>query len=322
MEAFSHITIGKFQLTLKAEEDLHLPAYKGSTLRGGFGHALKHVTCALKRQECPTCLLRTRCVYLYLFETPPPEDAEMMRLYPEAPHPFVIEPPETDSRTVSKDESLEFCLLLMGRALEYLPYFVYAFAHLGDRGIGRGKGKYTLERISAMNGCDWATIYENGDQVLKQPAIFSTADAICRRCESLASSPELSFRFMTPVRIKFEGHLTNQIEFHHIVRSLLRRVSSVSYFHCGRRLDLDFRGLIDRAQQVKTVSTDLSWHDWERYSSRQKQSMSMGGLVGWVTFAGDFEEFLPLLALGEILHVGKAASFGLGKFILERGITR
>ncbi len=68
---FEHIRIGKFLLRLRALDDLHLPAYKGSTLRGGFGAALKHVACALKRQDCGGCLLRDRCVYLYLFETPP-----------------------------------------------------------------------------------------------------------------------------------------------------------------------------------------------------------------------------------------------------------
>lgn len=314
MEAFSHLTVRKLQLTLKAEEDLHLPAYKGSTLRGGFGQALKHVTCALKRQECSTCLLRNRCVYLYLFETPPPENAEMMRLYPAAPHPFVIEPPETVSKSVPRGGNLEFRLLLIGRAMDYLPYFVYAFVHLGERGIGCGKGKFVLERIAALNGTDLTVIYESGEETLRQPPAFSMADAVRRRCEELAHSSELSLHFATPARIKFDGHLTNKIEFHHLVRSLLRRVSSLSYFHCGRRLDLDFKGLTDRAQDVKTVSSDLRWHDWERYSSRQKQRMNMGGLVGRATFAGDFREFLPLLTFGEVIHVGKAASFGLGKY--------
>ncbi len=69
---FEHIRIGKFLLRLRALDDLHLPAYKGSTLRGGFGAALKHVACALKRQDCGGCLLRDRCVYLYLFRNPAP----------------------------------------------------------------------------------------------------------------------------------------------------------------------------------------------------------------------------------------------------------
>ncbi|HBZ54140.1 MAG TPA: hypothetical protein DEO88_01940, partial [Syntrophobacteraceae bacterium] len=119
---------------------------------------------------------------------------------------------------------------------------------------------------------------------------------------------------------KFNEHLVQEPEFHHLIRALLRRLSSLSYFHCDMKLDLDFRGLIERSQSIRKTSSALSWHDWERYSSRQKQRMTLGGFVGSATFAGDFHEFLPLLAWGEVLHVGKAASFGLGRYEI-RGLA-
>lgn len=44
----------------------------------------------------------------------------------------------------------------------------------------------------------------------------------------------------------------------------------------------------------------------------------MGGFVGEIIFEGEIEPFMPLLKAGEILHVGKGTSFGLGKYrILE-----
>ncbi len=47
--------------------DVTLPPYKGSTLRGGFGHALKKVSCALRRQQCKECLLAASCCYPLVF---------------------------------------------------------------------------------------------------------------------------------------------------------------------------------------------------------------------------------------------------------------
>ncbi|GAH99500.1 unnamed protein product, partial [marine sediment metagenome] len=85
--------IGKFKLIAKPKDRLYLPAYKGSTLRGGFGQTLKRVVCVTKNKECKNCLLKEKCVYSYIFETPPPKDATRLRKYPFAPHPFVIEPP-------------------------------------------------------------------------------------------------------------------------------------------------------------------------------------------------------------------------------------
>ncbi|NJN99775.1 MAG: CRISPR system precrRNA processing endoribonuclease RAMP protein Cas6, partial [Anaerolineales bacterium] len=42
--------------------------------------------------------------------------------------------------------------------------------------------------------------------------------------------------------------------------------------------------------------------------------IEMGGLVGRVTYEGDLTEYLPLLALGELIHVGKGTVFGNGQY--------
>jgi hypothetical protein len=60
---------GSYQFTSVLEGDALLPEYKGSTFRGAFGHALKRVVCALRREDCADCLLRDKCVYAFVFET-------------------------------------------------------------------------------------------------------------------------------------------------------------------------------------------------------------------------------------------------------------
>lgn len=314
---FEHMKIGKFVVRARAVEDLILPAYKGSTLRGGFGHALKRVTCALRNQTCGQCLLRERCVYIYLFETPPPKGAEMMRLYPAAPHPFVIEPPDDGSRTIGRGELLEFGLVLVGNAVEYLSYFICAFTALGNRGLGKGRAKFHLEEVLGVNGTDRTTVYEHTNQLLQPVCLLSSANRIKNLSEILEKESKLTLHFVTPVRIKWAGHLVQKPEFHHLIRSLLRRISSLSYFHCNKKLELDFRGLIQQALGMERVCEDVDWCDLERYSTRQKQRMKLGGFIGSATYAGDLAKFLPLLALGEVLHVGKAAGFGLGRYRID-----
>jgi CRISPR/Cas system endoribonuclease Cas6 (RAMP superfamily) len=76
---------------------------------------------------------------------------------------------------------------------------------------------------------------------------------------------------------------------------------------------------VERAKTVKTVAKDLRWVEWERYSGRQDTTMLMGGFVGSARFQGDLGEFVPLLRLGELVHVGKGTVFGLGLFDLRRG---
>ena len=44
--------------------------------------------------------------------------------------------------------------------------------------------------------------------------------------------------------------------------------------------------------------------------------MKVGRFMGDITFSGDIIPFLTYLLLGEIVHLGKASSFGLGKYKL------
>ena len=64
----------------------------------------------------------------------------------------------------------------------------------------------------------------------------------------------------------------------------------------------------------------LRWFDWTRYSSRQQQEMALGGVVGAWRLNGPRDALAsvwPWLWLGQWLHVGKNASFGLGGYQLS-----
>jgi len=314
----------RFIFSARCKTAIFLPLYFGSTLRGGFGHAFRRIVCALKKgKECTDCLLKHQCIYAYVFETPIPEDAQMMRKYTAAPHPFILEPSVKNQRTYEKGEDISFGLTLIGRATDYLPYFIYALDELGRIGIGKGRGKYELRQVLEENPLkdeapvnqeqgNRRVIYRGEDKMLAQ------LDRPIRWSDILTpSSPsaEMSFSFITPTRIKYKNSLTKDLEFHVLFRNLLRRISLLSYFHCGHRLDdQGFKGLIEQARHIKIVKRALYWHDWERYSNRQETRMKMGGFMGEITYEGNFAPFLPYIKLGEYVHVGKGSSFGLGRY--------
>ena len=45
--------------------------------------------------------------------------------------------------------------------------------------------------------------------------------------------------------------------------------------------------------------------------------MSLGGFLGTLAIEGDLAPLWPLLRTAEVLHVGKGATFGLGKLELR-----
>ena len=139
--------------------------------------------------------------------------------------------------------------------------------------------------------------------------------------ENLGEHPEGSFRLKlsmtTPLRLKFENRLKADLPFHVLVRAMLRRVSSLfNYFGDGEP-PLDYKGLVDRAKEVRIADSDLKWFDWRRYSFRQDRSMLMGGMTGSVTYEGNIGEYMQLIDFCSKVHLGKQTSFGLGKIKSE-----
>ena len=323
----AQMKIGKFELSIQAKDPIILPPYKGSTLRGGFGNAFKKIVCALKEKECSDCILKEKCVYSYVFETPPPNGTRVMRKYLSVPHPFVIEPPPERKMGYKPGDELTFGLTLIGKALDYLPYFIYTFDELGNIGIGKGRGKYKLMAVSQKRtdppppaGCRAVPSEENGARLYSSETkrlepFIPNALPIDIAPPDTGQPAALTLNFFSPTRIYHDDHLTHGLEFQILIRQLLRRISMLAYFHCDiDTAHWDFKGCIDRAKEIATKKTNLKWYVWQRYSARQDRRIDMDGFVGDITYEGDMAPFLSLLKAGEILHVGKATTFGLGRY--------
>lgn len=304
----------RFGFVLSALKTIILPQYKGSTFRGGFGTTFRRIVCTTKKDSCDDCMFKQKCPYSYIFETPPPRDTEIMRRYPHVPHPFVTEPPEEGKHEYMPGESLRFGLVLVGRAIEYLPYFVFTFDELGKKGLGKTRGNFRLDKVFVeIEGKEAIEIFASPEKVLNDQYPIVSANQFSG--ENLEVPEEVRVRFSTPVRIRYQDSFNHKMDFHILIRNLLRRIGSLDYFHCGGALgSIDYRALIASANGIETVSNHLVWKDWDRFSRRQEQMMNLGGFVGEISYRGNLSPFWSFMRIGEMVHVGKGTSFGLGKF--------
>lgn len=313
MTQIETLTATSQRAIFRVEEPLHLPGYKGSTFRGALGHAFKQVSCALRREHCDSCLVKQRCAYSVCFETPVPDGAEIMRKYPNAPHPFVLEPPPDEKQDYEPGEELTVHLWLIGRAKEYLPYFVYAFDEMGKQGLGRDRGKVTLTRVETGAGADFQCMYsEEHEQITGFPEVVDRT-TIQKRVLELCDKP-LRICFLTPARIKSEKHFTQSCEMKVLAAALVRRMNTLAYFFCNSAWDKTITHLLDAAESVELMESNIQWMDWTRYSSRQDTTMQLGGFVGEAVYSAAPESLLEYLCWGEALHIGKSSAFGLGKY--------
>jgi len=310
---FEKFNLARFCINITAgEHGLALPPYKGSTFRGSFGGAFRRIACSMRQAECGNCMLREQCSYAYIFETAPPPDSKALSKYESIPRPFVIEPPLETKEDYFPGESLIFHLVLMGRGIRYLPYFIVVFREMGEAGIGRGRRPFTLEDVTAVGLEESQSIYSSKTNTVQNLDLSFSGSQFLNKLPDNVENIKIVFE--TPIRLKDGGKIAGRPEFHIFFRQAMRRLSALSYFHHGETLEADYAGLSERARSISLIENSTSWHDWERYSRRQQQRMNLGGLVGTAVYEGKMDEFLPWLFLGEQIHVGKNTVFGLGKY--------
>jgi hypothetical protein len=256
-------------------------------------------------------------------------------------------------------DELRFGLVLIGRAIDYLPFFLHAISEMAYRGLGAGRAAFDLKEVflKGTRG-ERDRVYSSDDHRLSLPArigdplseliaaklaeqtsgdggtpILESIDNVIATTLSQLSRPasqsvaravdnhsSLTLRFLTPARIRVKDDLQTGLRFQLLVRSLLRRVSMLAAVHGSGRMQLDYRGLIERAGCARVVRSTLRWWDLERYTDRQDTKLRVGGLIGEVEYEGRvIEEFMPLIVAGELLGVGTGTSLGLGRYQITTG---
>lgn len=211
-------------------------------------------------------------------------------------------------------ESLAVDLLLVGRANGYLPYLVHSFQEMGKAGIAKLDGRFAVEQLcQADEAGRWQPVYT-------PPGGLQALEPLPRTGSAAVDGQAVRLRFVTPYRSVQQGKLVRAGDFsaRQFLGTLLRRVSMLQALHTDTALAVDFKGLSRLMESVQVAENNLRWHDWVRYSSRQKALIQMGGLLGSVVLRGEaLGVFLALLRVGEQVHVGKGTVMGLGEYRLD-----
>lgn len=223
------------------------------------------------------------------------------------PRAWWMQPPlETRSILAPQDHfyfELSFCNMQPG----WLQACVEAIVQLGEAGVGKERGKFTLERIDWVHsdGTENITdLNENQDQgldelfmALRPPHVYDY----------------LGLELITPLRIKTEqGYVRHAPELSVILSRLISRVSQLTGL--GRFYLPGVDEMLSSSQQAQIVQEQLVWDDLNRYSVRQAREMPMGGLRGHILYACSNAGVYPWLALGEWLQLGTKTTFGLGVY--------
>lgn len=320
-----NLRIGVFRFTLAPEQPLEVPAVnKGNMLRGGFGHAFRRLCCVPQCKDAKTCPLTAPCPYKTVFEPSPPPGADRLSKNQDIPRPFVFRAPQIQQTRFEPCQRFEFSLVLIGRALDFLPYFVLSFRELAAEGLGLNRAKCNLERVEQIkvfpNGvgpqaCQTDVIYTSGDELFRPIEVASADEWIKNRLHNISAHGSvygLTIRFLTPTFLRADGEVIRRPEFHHVFKRLRDRINTLSTFFGEGPLEADFHELGRRAEKVRTVDCDVKWMERFRTSSKTRQRHELSGFVGRASYEGDLTEFVPWFTMGELIHIGKHTAWGNG----------
>lgn len=310
-----------------------LGPWAANRLRGMLGKSLRTLCCTTRIANCARCSVRQTCIYRICFETEAVADSRFHESGQEAPRPYIVR-----TRAASPGErTIRFELVLVGMAAQAFPYFALAVKEWEHPGMGPSRGDSRLQNVRALHPLAppprlQHVIYDGSTASLRLPDWQVTIEDL-RRAANVLPTDELRLLFLTPTRLKLRGEWIRAAPpFHALVAALLRRLEALHVYHglppwwleAGAGDDevpapqqWDARGLIALSDEVELVSWEGHNESRERYSYRQRQRMEFEGFVGSATYRGNLRPFRPLLKLGELVHVGKGAVFGLGEYALR-----
>jgi hypothetical protein len=329
--------LAHYKFALIPQDIIRMPAFnKGGVLRGAFGSSLRRLVCTTdKKASCDSCILKGKCAYTLVFS---PVGINPAKRLQNVPRGYILKPPLEKDTEYSANKPFSFDMVLIGDRINYLPYVIVTINELGKTGIGLNRGKFSLNDISiipfnpplAKGG--WGdfikdgvseSIYDNESNTVKNIQKLITGKELLEYAVKM-NQHVITLQFFTPTRIKYnptgekgKSEVVRVPEFHHIIRRLRDRINALSITYCGSPIDVDFKGIAERAMKIKTRDVNLRWIDIKRKSRTQPIQHDQSGFIGKITFEGDLTEFLPLIVLGEYIHVGEDAVFGNGWYRIQ-----
>lgn len=255
-----------------------------------FEAALLRTCCRTALSDCATCRACDDCQAYILLARRLSPDPDLVRQHQKPGLPYLFSHPATPTSAV--------CLTLFGLACDALPLFIKALATL--------TGEQVSSRLQAFDyQAQLLQLQLQADGQCSNLPLLSLAELYEQQRSRFVGCRSVEVVVQTPLRLRHQGRELQHLQPAVFIRSLLRRLTSLAAYY-GNAGDADyFSAMAARADQVRLVA---------QYPVPAPQR----GICGRYHLQGPLEEFGPYLALGSLVHLGKGAAYGQGRFTVKR----
>lgn len=262
-----------------------------SSFRGLWGRNLKKTFCFHKNTDCKDCASES-CLYFHIFEKKYGENDEY--------RPYII------YHNKENVDEIEIQFIFFGFLCNHSEKILIPIIQLHQQSLYFKDQKFLLD-IKRVED-------QYGQIIFNHRHISYDKIHINYIIPEEESGKQIRITFITPLRMKFQNQLMRHFNFEAFVKSLIRRISFINTYFNEAEDDIP---IYDPKMLECEIKCQLKWVEKYRRSLRQNQSMSIGGLMGYIELKNPHPKLLYLLRIGEIVQVGKQTSFGNGKYIFK-----
>lgn len=309
-------TLTRITTTLQATQTVAWPHFAGSPLRGAFGRALRRAACITGQEKCTGCPLRNRCAYGVVFDPAAPAHPLHPSFRDGLPR-YLVQPPALGACQLQAGQSQSFNLLLLPGTQTHHSLIEHSLRSAIEHELF-APGLFKLVSTHRHH----TTLAPTPAPTPATPAAHMRPPTQCN-----PATTHITLRWLSPMRLQHHGKplfKPQQLDAPGLVRALLRRQMQWQQINEQQPQTPTPTSApnptLEHAQACTLDTRNLQWHDIERRSGTQKQKLPMGGLMGSATLSGPstaLHSLLPLLQLGEQLHIGKETIMGLGRYQLS-----
>ncbi len=317
------LALYRYRIDLSLERDLAIASQQRAAIwRGAFGASLRSLVCHDRNLECDGCPLAEPCPYVRVFAPRIPDGRPVIARLHDPPRPFVLTDPRPDADSLPRTTSLALGMVVAGTAIEQLLYLLVTIRKQGELGLGRHRVKFAVEQVRSLDADGLAVheVWRQGSDLVRAHRTPLRARDLMRPGDDRAR--RVRVRFITPTDVRSHASAAasgpSAPSFGALLRRARDRVGALATFFGDGALDFDPRQMATLADEVTTLSSDVTAERVQRRSARTGQRHPIGGVVGSAVYEGDaIARLMPWLRVVELVGVGKHATFGNGRVAVE-----
>ncbi len=288
--------------------------YPGELFRTLFGNALARLCCkryqSVEKIVCTECPHRFECGYHILFKPLNPDTTN--KRFTHIPAPLVLSPAFSAPAVFERGDVFAIDATIIGNKVKYLPLIVKVMKMMARIGFFDTRIHPVLTAITNITDPKHAISLFDG-------ASFLTSKVRMMEIRPMLSLPDytarITVRLLTPLSLIYKNKRSSVLTFAMMWQRVLDRAILLTEQYGNMVLHKDtIEYTKELSKEIPTVYYRIKSETY--YKSSSVSSYGIPVMSGKITFANVPSAFLPLLKLGELIHIGSNTAMGFGKYYL------